>query len=272
MPSDDGTGSGVHVLVVGAGNAALCAALAAHERGARVTVLEKASRDERGGNTFFSGGGFRFPYDGIETIRELIPDLTDVEIAGIDVGAYPAATFRADISTVTEGMADSGLADVLVGEAYPTMRWLGDQGVRWAFMTGRQANRVGGKLVFYGGLTLEAVGAGSGLSDHLFESTERTGIEVRYGCKATSLVRQSGRTVGVVVERDGEVEEMRADAVVLAAGGFEANAEMRTRYLGPGWDLAKVRGSRFNTGDAIRAALDAGAQSFGHLSGAHAVA
>ena len=60
--------------------------------------------------------------------------------------------------------------------------------------------------------------------------------------------------------------------MVLAAGGFEANIEMRTRYLGPGWDMAKVRGSRFNTGDAIQAAIDAGAQPFGNWSGAHAVA
>ena len=64
---------------------------------------------------------------------------------------------------------------------------------------------------------------------------------------------------------------MRAKAVVLACGGFEANAEWRTRYLGPGWELAKVRGTRFNTGDGIRMALDAGAMPWGHWSGSHAV-
>ena len=60
--------------------------------------------------------------------------------------------------------------------------------------------------------------------------------------------------------------------MVLACGGFEANSEMRTRYLGPGWELAKVRGTQFNTGDGIKMALDIGAQSFGHWSGCHAVA
>ena len=59
---------------------------------------------------------------------------------------------------------------------------------------------------------------------------------------------------------------------MLACGGFEANPDMRTRYLGPGWDLAKVRGTQFNTGDGIRMALDIGAQPFGHWSGCHAVA
>jgi tricarballylate dehydrogenase len=77
---------------------------------------------------------------------------------------------------------------------------------------------------------------------------------------------------GVVVKHNGKKREERARAVVLAAGGFQANTEMRTRYLGPGWELAKVRGTRFNTGDAIRMALDVGAAPVGNWSGCHAVA
>src|SRR5205823_4913209 len=76
---------------------------------------------------------------------------------------------------------------------------------------------------------------------------------------------------GVRVKQDGVTREIPADAVVLAAGGFQANTEWRTRYLGPGWDLAKVRGSRFNTGDGLRMALDIGAMPTGQWSGAHAV-
>ena len=95
-----------HVIVAGAGNAALSAALSAHEAGARVTVLEKAPYAERGGNTFFTGGGFRFPYDGIDDIRGLIDDLSDEEVAGIDVGSYPAAQFRDDLARVTDGLTD----------------------------------------------------------------------------------------------------------------------------------------------------------------------
>ena len=267
MPEQRGT-----VVVVGAGNAALCAAISAREQGAEVLVLEKAPESERGGNTYFTGGGFRFPYEGIDEIRELIPDLSEAELARVDVGAYPAAQFRADLARVTEGLIDDGLATTLVREARPTMRWLAERGVRFTLMTGRQANEVDGVLVFYGGLTVEAVGAGKGLSDQEFAAAERLGVELRYGAKVVGLLRDGARVRGVRVRLDGAEEEIAADAVVLAAGGFEANTEMRTRYLGQGWDLAKVRGSRFNTGDAIRAALEIGAQSFGHWSGAHAVA
>ena len=76
---------------------------------------------------------------------------------------------------------------------------------------------------------------------------------------------------GVRLRRNGKMEDVRARAVVLASGGFEANSEWRTRYLGPGWDLAKVRGSRFNTGDGIRMAMAIGAQPYGNWSGCHAV-
>ena len=266
------TGQVPTVIVVGAGNAALCAALSAREHGAEVTVLEKAPEGERGGNTYFTGGGFRFPYDGIDDILRVIPDLSEAERARVDVGAYRDAQFRDDLARVTDGLIDDGMASALVREAAPTMQWLHGQGVKFTLMTGRQANDVGGKLVFYGGLTVEAVGAGKGLSDQEFDAAERAGVNVRYGAKVVGLLRDGRRISGVELWTDDTVERLEADAVVLAAGGFEANIEMRTRYLGPGWDMAKVRGSRFNTGDAIQAAIDAGAQPYGNWSGAHAVA
>src|SRR5262249_8143053 len=83
---------------------------------------------------------------------------------------------------------------------------------------------------------------------------------------------EEGRVEGVVAEREGKRFPLRAKAVVLACGGFESNAEMRARYLGPNWDLAKVRGTKFNVGDGIRAALEIGASPKGHWSGCHAVA
>ncbi len=258
--------------MVGAGNAALSAALSAHEAGARVTVLEKAPLSERGGNTFFTGGAFRFPYKDINTVCGLIDDLSEAELAQIDVGSYSEKNFHADLVRVTDGLADEDLVRVLVNEAEPTMRWLRDNGVRWVLMYGRQANRIEDKLVFYGGLILEAVGGGKGLSDQQFEAVGRAGIEIQYETKMTGLLIEKGVVVGVKTQtRKGEMT-IQADAVILAAGGFEANAEMRARYLGANWDLAKVRGSRFNTGDAIRYAIDAGAHPYGHWSGAHAVA
>ena len=186
-----------HVIVVGAGNAALCAALSARESGADVTVLEKAPEGERGGNTYFTGGGFRFPYNGIDDILGIIPDLSEAEIERVDVGTYPTAKFRSDLARVTDGLIDDGMASALVREAEPTMEWLRDQGVRFALMTGRQANEVDGKLVFYGGLTVEAVGAGKGLSDQEFDAAKRAGVNVRYGCKVVNLLRDGRRIAGV---------------------------------------------------------------------------
>ena len=263
------------VVVVGAGNAALCAALAASEHNVEVTVLEKADHGERGGNTFFTGGGFRFPYNGIEDILELIPDLSDEELAKIEVGSYPESAMRSDLFRVTEGQADDGMVEHLVRNAYDTVKWMRDRhNQRWVLMYGRQAYEVDGKLKFWGGMITEAVGGGEGLSDRLFSATEEAGIEMRYGCRALGLVvnEQNNAVVGVKVKTRESTEVISADAIILAAGGFESNVEMRTRYLGAGWEFAKVRGTRHNMGDMIRAAIDIGAQPYGHWSSGHAVA
>ena len=154
-----------------------------------------------------------------------------------------------------------------------TMRWLHARGLRFVPLWGRQSFKVGEKFRFWGGLTLEAVGAGKGLSDQLFGVAQTKGIEVRYETAARKLLLDaSGQVAGVSVKGPEGLGEVHAKAVVLACGGFEANAEMRTRYLGPGWELAKVRGVPYNTGDGITMALEVGAQPFGHWSGCHAVA
>jgi tricarballylate dehydrogenase len=95
---------------------------------------------------------------------------------------------------------------------------------------------------------------------------------IRYRTRATSLVYESQRVTGVRVETDQGPDIFHADAVILASGGFESSASWRARYLGPNWDLARVRGTRFNTGDGIQMALDVGAAARGHWSGCHAVA
>ena len=261
------------VVVAGAGNAALCAAMAAADEGASVLVLERAPEYLRGGNSFFTGGLFRFAYDGIEDIVGIIPEIGEEEREGIDVGRYTQAQFYDDLMRVTEGLSDPELAQVLVSQSYPAMKWMEEQGVRWILAYGRQAFRHEGLLRFWGGLIVEAVGAGKGLTDKEFEILERKGVPVLYGTKAHSLITNNrGHITGLTV-RDAEgFREVDTNTVVLACGGFESNTEMRTRYLGPGWELAKVRGTQFNTGDGIQMALDIGAQSHGHWSGCHAVA
>ena len=261
------------VVVVGAGNAALNAALSAAERGASVLVLERAPAHLRGGNSYFSGGLFRFAYNGLEDVLELIPEISQKERGSIDVGTYPESAFYSDVMRVTEGLSDPELVQTLVSQSYPAMGWMRDQGIRWILSYGRQAFQQQGIMRFWGGVIVEAVGAGKGLSDRLIELVERAGVDVLYQTGATGLSTDNrGRVVGLTVRGPEGFRNIFARSVVLACGGFEANSEMRARYLGPGWELAKVRGTQFNNGDGIRMALDIGAQPYGHWSGCHAVA
>jgi tricarballylate dehydrogenase len=257
--------------VVGAGNAALCAALAAAESGASVLVLERAPEASSGGNSRFTAGAFRCVYDGVEDLRTLMPDLTDEEIASADFGTYGEAVFFDDMGRVTEYRTDPTLCELLVTRSRPTMRWMQGKGVRFMPIWGRQAYKVGGRFRFWGGLTVEAWGGGPGLIEALYAAARRNGVTIAFDARALSLLTDDDGVHGVRVRCDGRSHEVRAKAVVLACGGFEANAEWRTRYLGPGWDLAKVRGTRFNTGDGITMALAAGAAPVGNWSGCHAV-
>jgi tricarballylate dehydrogenase len=264
-------GHDADVIVVGAGNAAFCAGLAAAERGAKTLLLEAAPQTETGGNSRFTAGSMRVVYDGIGDIRALVPDLTPAEIASTDFGSYTAAQFFDDMARVTEHRADPDLVELLVTQSFAALDWMRANGVRFIPIYGRQAFKIDGKFKFWGGLTVEAVGGGPGLIAMLTAAAAKRGIGVHYQTRALDLLYDGSRIEGVRVRQDGATRELCAKSVVLACGGFEANPEWRTRYLGPGWDLAKVRGSRFNTGDGIRMALDIGASAAGNWSGCHAV-
>jgi len=266
-----GGGRPRHVVVVGGGNAAFAAALAAHGAGARVTVLERAQADEAGGNSRFTAGAMRVAYSGVDDLRGLMPDLTDEECARTDFGAYDEDQFLDDMGRVTEYRTDPDLAEALVRRSYETLLWMRGLGVRFAPIWGRQAFLVDGRFKFWGGLTVEAWGGGPGLVEAWTQIAAKAGVEVRYGARVLDLVAGDAGVSGVRVRQHGRTGTLAADAVVLASGGFQANVEWRTRYLGPGWDVAKVRGSRFNTGDGHRMALEIGAQSKGQWSGCHAV-
>ena len=260
------------VVVVGAGNAACCAALSAAEQGARVVVLERAPKAESGGNSRFTAGAIRFAYDGIDDLADLMPDLTQSEIENTDFGTYTEDEFYADMGRITDYRTDPELASFLVSNSKKTVMWMQRNGVRFAPIWGRQAFKVDGRFKFWGGLTVEAWGGGEGLIDALHGALTDKGVELRYDTTAKELLFDGSMVEGVRVRQAGTMIDIPAKAVVLAAGGFQANSEWRTRYLGPGWDLAKVRGTRFNTGDGIKMALDIGAMPYGNWSGAHAVA
>jgi tricarballylate dehydrogenase len=251
------------VVVVGGGNAALCAAISAKESGAKsVLLLERAPYEQRGGNSSYTEGLMRFVYDGAEDIFALSPDLSADERAS-DFGIYSEADFFDDMARITQYRTDPEMCDV--------MHWLCKHGVRFIPQFGRQSFKVDGKFKFWGGATLAASGGGRGLVDKLYEAAEKAGVEIRYDAWARDLIYAYGTVHGVMLQGDGEPEEVLAASTILACGGFEANAEWRARYLGPGWDLAKVRGSKFNTGDGLAMALKIGAQPRGHWSGCHAV-
>lgn len=262
----------VDVLVIGAGNAGLCAALSAREAGATVAVLECAPRNERGGNTTFTAGAMRVVYEGLEDLRLLVPDLGEADLRQADFGAYTADQFFTDMAEVTEYRANPDLVELLVQQSFETLRWMQKQGVRFMPIFGRQAFKVEGKYKFWGGLTVEVSGGGPGLVEFLMRAVDDQQIRVHYNTRAVELIRTDKGVEGVVARANGKLVRIPARSVILASGGFEANSEWRTRYLGPGWELAKVRGSRFNTGDGIRMALEIGASSSGNWSGCHAVA
>ncbi len=265
--------NGTNVVVVGGGNAALCAALAAEENGAgSVKVLERAPEDESGGNSRFTAGAIRFAYSGLDDLVSLMPDLSENDIATTDFGTYTEDKFFDDMYEVTQYRCDPDLVECLVRQSKETMLWMRDKGVRFIPIYGRQAFKIDGKFKFWGGLTVESVGGGPGLVDSLTQSCKKRGIEIQYDTRVVDLMFDGKNVNGVVVRRGGErPENMPADAVVLASGGFEADPEWRTRYLGPGWEIAKVRGTRFNTGDGIKMALALGAAPYGNWSGCHAV-
>jgi tricarballylate dehydrogenase len=259
------------VIVVGGGNAALCAALSAKESAQRVLVLERAPEEESGGNSRFTAGLMRIVYNGPDDLRQLI-DLSEEELARTDFGTYTEDQFFDDMGRITEYRCDPDLTELLVKNSFPTVKWMRQKGVRFTAAWGRQAFNIGGKFKFWGGLTLEAVGGGPGLVESLTQIAKKNGIEIWYQARAVSLVADDSGVHGVVVRHQGKTQTLKAKSVVLAAGGFQANTEWRTRYMGPGWELAKVRGTRFNTGDAIEMALEIGAAAHGNWSGCHAVA
>ena len=269
---DSESGNEYDVIVVGGGNAALCAAISAAEQGGRVLLLERSPESERGGNSTYTDGKFRAVYDAAD-VRALVPDLTEDEVAASDFGAYTEGDFFDDMGRITQYRTDPDLCEILVRNSREILYWLKGNGVRFMPNYGRQAYRVDGRFKFWGGTTLVVAAGGPGLVDALYRAAEARGVEVRYEAWVKDLIHHEGVGVsGVHVRVDGQMRSIRAGAVVLACGSFEANAEWRAKYLGPGWDLAKVRGSKYNTGDGLAMALKIGAQPYGHWSGCHATA
>ena len=137
------------VVVVGGGNAALCAAISAREQGAEVVLLERASYDLRGGNSRFTAGAMRTVYDGIDDLKKIMPDLTQSEIERTEFGTYTREDFYDDLGRVTHYRIDPDLAETLVEESYGTLAWMRKHGIRFLPLYGRQSFEVEGTVRFW---------------------------------------------------------------------------------------------------------------------------
>ena len=234
-------------------------------------MLERAPKEEYGGNSRFSSGSMRFAYNSGEDIRAVIKDLSDAEFAQLDFGTYPEDAFFDDMFRITSYRTDPALCEQLVKGSYGAAKWLAEKGVRFLPRL-THAYKDGDVFRMSPGLSSEVVGGGDGLVQREIQLALNNGVTIRYGARAVALLFDGHTVSGVRVKSEGKILEVSARAVVLACGGFEANPEWRARYLGVGWDLVKVRGTRFNTGDGLQMALDIGAAPFGNWSGCNAVA
>ncbi|AFZ69576.1 FAD-dependent tricarballylate dehydrogenase TcuA [Deinococcus peraridilitoris] len=258
-------------IVVGAGNAALCAAIAARLQGARVLVLERGPLHKRGGNSYFTDGAIRFAYNDLSDIRQVIPRIDDEEADKIVMPGYAEDDYYGDLMRVTGSQSDPALARQLVSRSLDTIKWMHQQGVVFDLIYDNQSFLKDGKHHFWGGLPVKTDGKGIGLIQRLNERAEELDIDVWYDTRAVQLVTKDDRIAGVIVQQGDDQRTIPATSVILASGSFEANKELRAQHIGAEWNAAIVRGSEYNTGDGIRMAVEVGAQRYGEYSGCHAI-
>ena len=233
------------VLIIGAGNAGLCAAITAAEAGCSVLVIEAANRDMRGGNTRHT-----------RNLRAMHEEPTDILS-----DAYSFEEYFDDLMRVTKGITNQELASLTLHKSTDLTDWLQLRGVRFQpALTGTL--NLGRTNAFF-------LGGGRALLNSLCRHAEKLGVQLVYEMPVASLMMQDGFCDGVVLE-DGQ--RIKAKKIITTAGGFEANLE----WLAEGWGApAKnflVRGTPYNRGVVLRSLLDNGVQPVGDLDQCHAVA
>ena len=181
------------------------------------------------------------------------------------------ADFLRDMNKVTQGKTDKKLSKTLTSKSFETIHWLSKKGLKFTPIKGRQSFKVNGIMKYWGGLTLEVDGQGEKLIESMLKITKKNKIDIQYDTAAVDLIYEDNIVKGVEVISKNKPKTILAKSIILACGGFESSSEMRTRYLGPGWEMAKVRGTKHNTGDGLTMALKIGASPFGNWSGCHAV-
>jgi len=257
------------VLVVGAGNAALASAISASEMGARVLICEAASEEAMGGNSRFTFAGFRLGLEDSENIKCLIPGISNQELAFVRENPYTSDDFYTHLMRLSCYKADSKLCHMLANESFNVLKWMKGLGIEWdlsisEFPPDPVWKRSPGSVF--------AKGRGKGLIKRLLQSVASKGIEILYDMSLERLEADGGRVRRAVFSsKEHGIVEIMFNSVILACGSFEANKEMRQQYMGRNWADMKVRGSQFNTGKGLYAALEVGAQIYGDWTKGHGV-
>jgi tricarballylate dehydrogenase len=256
------------IIVVGCGAAGLSAAVAAQQAGARVTVLERAPEDDRGGNTRHTGSWLR-----MKSVDEVSDDFIDHFAA--NAGGYLDPSMVHSASTSRESwpptlramsFADPEVVATFAEEAPPTLRWLQGLGVRFEKLEVPFLTSVQPRMAPHGG--------GFALVEALATEFEKKGGVIRYNTAAVGLIQNDdGVVTGVrAVGPGNKPQTFHGKAVILGCGGFEGNAEMMTRYIGPRslYFRSMSKGCHYNKGEGIAMALAIGAAPCGDYGSWHA--
>ncbi|MDB4238961.1 FAD-dependent tricarballylate dehydrogenase TcuA [Alphaproteobacteria bacterium] len=253
------------IVIVGSGNAALSAGIAALEKGADVTIYEKADKKMAGGNTKYTAGAMRFAYDNGEELMPLLKN-PNARLKNTDFGSYTKEHFSSDLFGFNDGRALSDEQNKLVSKSFETIKWLSTHNIKFEPIFSRQSFLKDGKHIFWGGLTLASENEGVGLFEQELSAFTALGGKIHYQSPMTGLIFVNDTVKGIKVNE----KNIEADAVILGSGGFEANDELRKKLIGEDWGAAKVRGTPHNTGDGLTMALNIGAKRHGLFDGCHA--
>ncbi|HEY7448718.1 MAG TPA: FAD-dependent tricarballylate dehydrogenase TcuA [Vicinamibacterales bacterium] len=236
------------VVIVGGGNAGLCAALAARRAGARVLVLEAAPKHFRGGNSRHTRN---------------LRCMHDVPTNGL-TGSYSESEYWADLLDVTRGHTNETLARVVIRDTAICRQWMSEHGVRFQPSLAGTLQLSRTNAFFLGG--------GKALMNSYYRTAEAMGIDIRYDTEVCGLTIEGGRASSVGVGGTDQREDIQAGAVVAAAGGFQANLDWLKAVWGAAADNFLIRGTPYDTGRVLRALIDRGVKTVGDPSQCHAVA
>lgn len=236
------------IAVIGGGNAALCAAMTASELGANVLILETAPKEYRGGNSRHTRN-FRCMHSGPH---------------GPLVESYSEEEYFADLMKVTAGKTDEHLARLAIRSSEECLPWMEEHGVRFQPSLSGTLSLARTNAFFMGG--------GKSLVNAYYRTAEKLGVDVLYEAAVTHLELDGDQITRVDYTHQGLSHSISPKAVVVAAGGFQADTDWLTRAWGAPAKNFLIRGTPYNRGIVLADLLDQGVQSVGDPTQCHAVA